>query len=161
MGRRPNRAAQSIRRATLVRVLVPFGGAQIALYASHIFHPHHPHHPSFNITRIKQWRLLRERLVAEEHPYAWFADTNTALATTVQGRLHRADTGAVLLDHTGNIPQQTWTRVDFITRALGVRLSDLLYLDRAAVSEGLLPHAKLQTLPSRLVEQSIPPIIAQ
>lgn len=134
----------------LVRVQVPFGGAQIALYASHIFHPHHLHHPSYNTTRIRQWRLLRERLAAEELPFAWFADTNTTLASTVQDRLKRAETGAVLLDHTGNIPQQTWTRINFFTRLLGVRLTDLLYLDRAAVSEDLLSHAKLQTLPVKI-----------
>lgn len=137
----------------LVCVKTPTDKGPIDAMAGHIIHPHHLlQHPSFNLTRPKQWRFLRDKLIAEERSFVWLADTNTLFRRSVNTGLEPSRTGAVLLPHTGEGNQRTWRPIGPVTGTLqkitGIEIGEVLTLDRAAVSSDLAEHSDLTTLPN-------------
>ena len=108
---------------------VPIQSGVLAVRATHVTHPHHLHHPSLNFRRPIEWQENAKEIQGineEGKHFAWFADTNTFLASTVRRKLKLEHNNGVLLDHEGG---RTWQRASW--------QPDTLYLDRCAVSKSL------------------------
>lgn len=137
----------------LVEVDIRTENGDLTALANHWFHPHHPQHfKTFNMMRPKQSLLLRDRLRAINHDYAWLADTNTLFSWNVMRALYPIN--PALLNHTGEGNQATWSPYGPVTKKLddltGCRLPPILYLDRAAVNPELADFSELVTLPSEV-----------
>lgn len=124
------------------------------VYFGHITHPHE--HPRLSARRTEEWAQYRAMLEKEKNPYAWFADTNTTLARTVQKRLG----DVALLGH----DRRTWGYRPVKDRTIGpiniqatrIQFSRALYLDRCAVRPDLARLVSLTVIPSVFNGQKCP-----
>lgn len=117
-------------------------------FAVHFGHVTHPHESvQLSRRRTAEWQAYRKILHDEPLPFAWFADTNTTLARTVQKRLGNV---ALLLHD-----RPTWGFRPMKDRRIGAvqfrastwQTPRILHLDRCAVRPDLADAVQFKVVP--------------